>query len=956
MSPTHERTPDRRSVAAEPIYSFGPFRLFPVQRKLLENDSVVRLGGRAFDMLVYLIERAGSVVGKNELTSRVWPHVIVGEGSLRFHLVGLRRALGDGHGDRRYIVNVPGRGYSFVAPVLSSATESIPQKGAAADLARRNPLPPVRRMVGRDGFVQKVVADLPEHRFVTIVGPGGIGKTTVEIAVAASLASAYSDGVQFFDLAPLADGHLLTSMVASSLGITATSGNHLQELIVHLREKRMLMILDSCEHVLEEAAVLAEAIFQRAAGVHVLASSREPLRAQGEQVRHLLPLPTAPVSADITAREALAFSAVELFIERAAANLGAFSLSDGDAPAVAEMCRKLDGIPLAIELVAGRVDTFGIRGLAQLLQDGFELPSGGRRTAVPRHRTMTAALEWSYQWLADGERAMLRRLAVFVGGFGLQAACEVAGGDAAAFEATECLANLVDKSLVTADISEAEVVYRLLDTTRAYALGKLAASDEYDATARRHAEYYLNLFERSESDWGVRPTEEWLNIYGREIDNLRAALSWAFSETGDRPLGISLTLAAAPLWFQLSLIEESRAHFDRALSSLGSNGDLRQRMRLLTLRICVLSNSTIEDIRGRLHTVLELAETLGDLDHRALALWALCSSHSIRGEHELARECVEKFRETAEAIGEPDYLAISEGMFAGRAFHNGDVVQALRFLDKVATRPPAPIQRAKQIRHHMASFVHHRSMRTTALFLVGLSDKALQTESENYDYALRIGLPSAQINLLRQSACLIALYCRDLANAELYVGRLLELSRTHENGISAAMARCFEGMLLNLRGDASEGVPVFRDGIARFRATKFAPFFPLVLSNFAETLAESGNLAEGLAAADEAIEGAKLLQHWYLAEVRRVKGRLSFLNGRISEAEAELREALELAHRQGTLAWELRIACNLAELYRAQGQSSRGKEILLPVYARFSEGFERPALRSAARLVEDLGR
>jgi len=276
-------------------------------------------------------------------------------------------------------------------------------------------------------------------------------------------------------------------------------------------------VLDNCEHVIEAAATLAAAILRGAEGVHILATSREPLRVQGEHVQRLPPLSSGASSGHLSTDEALAFPAVELFVERTAERLSEFEFTDEDAPVVAEICRKLDGIPLAIELAAARVETFGVQGLAARLDDRFQFLTGGRRSGPPRHRTLRATLDWSYEVLSETERAMLRRLGIFMGGFTLEAACAVAADPTLLkSDIIDAVAELVEKSLAAVETTETEPRLRLLETTRAYALERLAESGERDAVAHRHAEYYRNLFERAEGEAAARPrTNGWPIMLGK---------------------------------------------------------------------------------------------------------------------------------------------------------------------------------------------------------------------------------------------------------------------------------------------------------------------------------------------------------------------------------------------------------------------------------------------------------
>ena len=478
--------------------SFGPFTLVPAQHLLLEGDTPVHLGGRAFDILIALLERPGELVSKDELMARVWPDKIVEESNIKAHVAALRKALRDGQPGRRYLATVNGRGYRFVAPVaLSALKEPAPGQAAAEKHSHR---PPIfrTRPIGRMNSIDPLKKRLPRHRFITIVGTGGVGKTTVALEVADMLVDSYEHGVCFVDFSPFADPNYVPSTLASALGVPARAEDPASGLLEHLRDKQMLVVLDSCEHVIDAAAILAEKMFLRAPGVHILATSREPLRSAGEHVHRLSPLETPP-HASPTASGALAYPSVQLFVERAASVLGGFELTDGQAPFVAAICRKLDGIPLAIELAASHINAFGVRQLSGLLDDSFQLRAQGRRTAVPRHQTLEATLAWSYDLLSQEERAVLCQLSVFAGAFTLTEASVVAETDLSAPVVVQGIASLVAKSLLLVDVGDAVVHYRMLDTTRAYARRKLAESGRLAEFVRRHVEYHRNLGVQDES-------------------------------------------------------------------------------------------------------------------------------------------------------------------------------------------------------------------------------------------------------------------------------------------------------------------------------------------------------------------------------------------------------------------------------------------------------------------------
>src|SRR5215471_7400090 len=415
-----------RDVTRPRQFAFGPFRLFPARQLLLEGDSPVRLGGRPWDLLIALVEQAGQVITKEALSARLWPNIVVEEGTLRVHVAALRKALRDGQQGQRYIANIVGRGYAFVGEVVAT-DEPEPDHDPIAPPPM--PLLSMARLFGRAEVVETLSTRLAQQRLITITGPGGIGKTSVALAVADRMRPGLPDGVCVVDFAPLADSKLVPTALASALGIGVVSENPLPSLVALLRSRDMLIVLDNCEHVIDAAALLAESLIQSGARLRILATSREPMRVSGEMLFRLAPLEMPEVSDGLTAPIALTYSAVQLFVERAAMCLGEFSLTDAHAPAVANICRRLDGIPLAIEMAAGRVDVFGIAGLADVLDDRFRLAMRGRRTALPRHQTLSTTLDWSYQLLPESERLVLRRLAVFAGFFTITEATGVLAED-----------------------------------------------------------------------------------------------------------------------------------------------------------------------------------------------------------------------------------------------------------------------------------------------------------------------------------------------------------------------------------------------------------------------------------------------------------------------------------------------------------------------------------------------
>src|SRR5580693_5306792 len=483
------------AAQAKDVVSFGPFSLVASERLLTREGAPVELGARALDILIALVSRPNEVISKKELLARVWPDVTVEENSLRFHIVSLRKALGDGKNGARYISTLAGRGYCFVAPISRPGDRGdVP---VAANFLHANLPSRLMRMVGRDDDVLKVSTQLTASRFVTIVGPGGVGKTTVAITVGHHLIEAFAGVALFVDLGMLSDPKLVATAVASMLGLSVQSDDATPNLIAYLRDKRLLLILDTCEHLIEAVAALASKIFMAAPQVHILATSREALRVEGEHVYRLDPLACPPDDVGLTAAATQAFPATQLFVERALASGARLDLSDAEAAIVVAICRKLDGVALAIELAARRVEAYGLQQTAALLDQRLTLLWLGPRTAPSRQRTLQATLDWSYGLLSELERIVLRRLAAFVGHFTLDAALEVV--TSATLDRSTVLSamdSLIAKSIVATRPVGAMMRYRLLDTTRAYVLEINIDDAESGDLAVRHATYYRRWLEQ----------------------------------------------------------------------------------------------------------------------------------------------------------------------------------------------------------------------------------------------------------------------------------------------------------------------------------------------------------------------------------------------------------------------------------------------------------------------------
>jgi predicted ATPase/DNA-binding winged helix-turn-helix (wHTH) protein len=924
------------------VIAFGPFMLYVEQRLLLENDRPVRLGSRAFDILAALAERAGEVVGKEQLIARAWPQSFVEESNLKIQVSALRRALGDGQVGNRYIVTVPGRGYNFVGAVRREETLRVAQAPPALSTTPHNLPFAVTRTIGRGEAVVALVGRLARERLVTILGAGGIGKTTVALAVAERMMANYEHGVWLMDLARLADPGLVPSAAASVLGLETRTADPLHGLAAAVADKRMLLLLDNCEHVIDAVARLAAAILGAARSVTILATSREPLAVAGEGEYRLTPLGIPKASSRLTAAEAAPFPAVQLFVERVSAIVEDFALTDANAQAVAEICRRLDGLPLAIELAAPRVEVLGVEGLAARLDDSFQLLGARRRTTRLRQRTMRAVADWSYALLSGDEQLFFRALGIFRGALTLEAAASVAMNGADPCDAIDRLADLVAKSLVVADVSGPKPRFRLLDTTRAYAIEMLDASGERERIARRHAEYYLNLLKCAEAEAPARPSAEWIGDYAIEIDNVRAALDWDFSPAGDGSLGVALTTAAVPLWLRLSLLEECGNRVRQALRILPTLGasDPREEMSLYAALGASLPDAP--EMAAAFTRVLELAEALDDPEHQLRALRGLYFHSVSTNQFRAALSFAQRFYNLASSGSNQGDRLVAERMLGTVKYIVGDLVGARRHLEQALTRHSATdlgqtaVRFDDIIRFQHDGQVEARVFLSGVLWLQGFSDQATRMAEKSLVEAQAIGHATSECLALALGTCTLALWTGNLRAAADDTRLLVELSTRSGLSLWATYGARFRRVIA-LKGGDVDGIEEISQSDARLRNLTCC-------TELAEALAKVGRGAEGLAVLDEFAAQSPELGA-FASEFLRVRGELLLLQAAPANAKPSedlFRDALDFSHQHRALAFALRAATSLARLLRDQGRQAEAIACLQPIYERFTEGLTPP--------------
>lgn len=926
-------------LPVEQTVHFGPYHVHLKRRLVLEAGQPLRLGRRAVEILLVLLEHAGQVVSKQQLIARVWPKSVVEDTNLRVHVAALRKALGDGQAGQRYIITVAQRGYSFVAPISFAPLEPqacIPHSSWAHNL----PLPRTR-IIGRQAILENLVTQLPRKRFITLVGTGGIGKTTVALRVAERLIGHYRDGTYLLDLASLNDPAMIAPNLCALLELPPCDGEPLEIIVRQLKERHLLLVIDNCEHLVDAVAQFSETLLRGAPHLHILATSREDLRAEGEHVQRLDALAFPPRGMPIEGYPALEYPALQLFAERAMASQESFELTDREVPLVVDICQRLDGIPLAIELAAAQMGRFGLEALHQQLQDSVALLHQDSQTSAPRQQTLRATLDWSFALLTRCEQTCLRRLAVFMGNFNLaSAAAVIVGPHVAPDQVLVSISQLVAKSLLNVEIGDEEVRYRLLDTTRSYALEKLAEAGELAASQARHAERCLTLMEQAENDWETTPTPLWIARYADYRDDIRAALDRGLGPQGAHMTAIRLTARTLPLWQELSLLKEHGLYVSKALALLRTTATPCPR---LTLALELARGSFSYHTEGgtpatidAFNTARRLAQQCRDLTSELRAVSGHMTVNLCRGHYQQALEQSRDFDRLG-MPGDPTLMLSTQRLRVLALHFAGNQDAARRDAEQV-------IQRLAQS-GHLNRFTHGFGVQydqsvaaltilARILWLQGFAEKARRTASLALQIALQINHGTSICYTLALAGYVIEHYNGDQASAHERLQMLRHQAKKHSvmlfHDWAASYARAFE----DTAGESDQAaIGLVQDIVVTLRADRVSP-----------------------TQIERAHSGAA---GWCSAEILRASAQaLLARNDPALEKQAEetLQAALRVAHDQHALAWELRSAMSLARLWRRQGQEEAARNLLEPVYRRFTEGFDTPDLVEAHTLLQAMSR
>ena len=941
--------------AAPPLplcFAFGRCEIFVARRQFKYEGRIVPLTDRAYDILIALVARRGQIVSKAELMREVWPDRFIEDNTLEGQVSLLRRHLA---GDRDAIRTVAGRGYQFVGEMVTLVNEVPRSPRQVIDLpVSLSPL------IGREADLSDIAEVAASHRLVTLVGTGGVGKTRLAVECARALAPAFPDRIAIAELAPLTSPSFVALAVTSALGFPPADGQVLLDRMASvLHEKKMLLLLDNCEHVIEEATRIVEIILRASPLLHVIATSREPLRVEGEYVYRVpsLDLPDEGCTAVDPSREP---AAMRLFFARLDSRVAYGSASFEDRAAASRICRRLDGIPLAIELAATRAPALGISGVAALLDNRFELLGGGKRTAPPRHQTLRATLDWSYELLSEAEREAFETLSVFPDQFSLDSALSVlvepTDDKTVVFDS---IASLVAKSLLNCNMSRPEATYGMLESTRAYAKSKLDHSGRFGRTAVRHAKYFLARFEAVEHRWDSARGDELEPVFRACLADLRVAIQRSLSDGLDVAAGIALVTAAIPFWVKLSHTAECVDWVSTALelSATQPQPDAICEMKLHAARgLSLMYAVAAEDAETNLNTALDIAERLNNDEYRLKCLW---------GQWELAL-----------GRGALDRMMVLAQRFTGIAQHSADRLDRLvaeRMLGMSWLRLSGPDKARPHIERAVVGARNHPDAHPSTRYLYdqetaawcalasvswlqGRPDAALQALGQARDRSRLIAHAASVWYAHTMGMCPIELLTEGVAAVESPTA--YSLNTLCRYGMSTWRPRSlfWQGILLIHHGDIDAYDRVIAPLFERNPPIQFTAHLTGYLSAVCDQLIELGRLNDALHLVNPALEHAEAVGDVStLPELVRLRGELVLaqrLPGSEGVARAAFERAIAVAASAHFVSWELRAATSLARLLVAQGETSEARTRLEAVYAKFAEGFNTADLRAARMLLQ----
>lgn len=924
-------------------FRFGPFRLSLSERALWAGNDRLDIGSRAFDILALLASQPGEVISHKQFQESVWPDTVVEDGNLRVHIARIRKALGSVSADKDFIQSVAGLGYQFVGHVAFD--DGVPVGSAFGTVEPATSNDDFDRALGRRGDINAVLSLVKTHALVTVTGPGGVGKTTVCAATLRAYGESNPDSTAFVDLSSVEQGHHVETAVASALNLNAIRTTPLDAVIDALKKHELLLALDCCEQVIEGVMTFVVAVIDACPGVRILTTSRQPLRLPGEQVFELAPLPVPEDAEASMPASARTFASVRLFIERATSADSRFDYSDADLPIIAGICRKMDGLPLAIELAASRVTAFSLKALADELDDRLSLLVNGRRTAAPRHQALRTTIDWSYRLLSEREQQMMCRLSIYRGAFTMSKVLAVNQMDAEDSALTAMIQALCEKSLLLPVEDPLQPSFRMLDSIRAFCLEKLVESAEYASIADMHLAYFTDVYTRP---FPLDSTAQYLHpqAYNRRaLDDVRGALRWALTRPGTKEL--DLFWASAPIFFMLGLVTEHRTWLDQAVRSqtvtTRDNADTRYRL-LMALGLADFLTQNIHESEGPLASdqayqiTLQFPDTLREVT----ALAGVTVAGVIAGDYKRASRAVREFRQRVDKL--PRQRPHYHNLTAIVAAQTGELAKALRNTGLAASTyrklfaEDLPLEPSEYDTYHHNTLV--QALESRILWQMGRFDDATVAARESVSFAVSLGKPLTLCFAIATGACPVACWSGDLAELKRLVGLLEQVATDMSLVLYKDQIRY--GYALALRAGGFDD----HADIPSEQMERLAPPTQELLGTISRH--HLTPLAIKRALSGEAGAAAP--------EILRNLGENAAADGvtDITYAQELFRRSINLSQKNHSQAWELRATTSLARSLASSGGRTEACELLHAVVERQVQGLSFPDVVAARAVLDDI--
>ncbi len=910
--PHHDTRIDRDDEGTD----FGRYRIFPRLRTLTRDGAKIELGPRALDVLWLLVKANGELVTKDDLLETVWSGAVVEENNLQAQMSAIRRALGS---DRDMIRTEFGLGYRLL---WRRNTQAAREPGSEKSVTCALPIP-LTTLLGRGIELSELHGLFDKSRLLTIVGSGGVGKTRTALEFAQQLGDRHSHGLRLAEMAKIVDPERVEPSIANALLIPSLEADHIRQALGGHTSPQITLIVDNCEHLSGAIADAIEKLLTNAPQIKILATSQEPLELRGEQVYRLGPLAVPPLDlTDIGA--ALKFPAFELLVERASANERNLEI---DVAVASAICHRLDGLPLALELAAARIATLGMSGVLAALNDRFNLLTAGRKTALAKHRTLRATVDWSYHLLDYDEQVMIRRLCVFSSPFDVAAVRAVATPDVSdPWYAVDILGRLVSKSLLLLDLSQTRAQYRLLESIRFYGLEKLADDADMNSIMSRYSAHILTAARQANEDWKTLSTDEWRSTHASLTDDVRGALDWAFSVNGDMRTGTSILACATPYWVQLSLHGECQKRISDALEQFANLLAPHEEMALQAALGTALSwavGPTLE-AENAWERALYLARIhgAGEIQLQArYGLWLVClRSGRFLASLEHAREMLRCALEAcdAEAAAVAERIAGVSHHFSGDHELACDLIQrSLRWFD--VNNPP------QMFRFGLDQRVAGQSFLARTFWVLGRIEEAKDVAARAVSEAARLDHANTLCCALAEGQCTVFGLEGDIEAVQRTVAALRHAARQHGLGFWDTYADVFQAWVT-----MESGRPVPAAELASLIETVIkAGFHPKYSTLFSDLLLAANRNAWDtmplFPITDTLMRAGNLEPCWADPEFRRA----AFLLADPSVAQhIDLWTELENARKQKAWSWALKICISLASREPQDGLIRQADQVL----------------------------